>query len=129
VKRALEATLGLADVEPRGPQSFAQLGGDSLSAVRFSRLVEELSGATVPVGLVLDPTSSVGALVAHLERALAGGSARRAATFDAVHGAGAERVRAADLRIDRFLGPDELAASARSAPAAPGSASTAPTSA
>ncbi|WP_437779849.1 thioester reductase domain-containing protein [Sorangium sp. So ce1097] len=117
VKRALEATLGLADVDPRGPQSFAQLGGDSLTAVRFGRLVEEISGATVPVGLVLDPTSSVGALVAHLERALAGGSARRPATFDAVHGAGAERVRAADLRIDRFLGPDELAAAARSAPA------------
>ncbi|WP_437876472.1 thioester reductase domain-containing protein [Sorangium sp. So ce513] len=118
VKRALEATLGLADVEPHGRLSFAQLGGDSLTAVRFSRLVEEIAGATVPVGLVLDPTSSVGAIVAHLERALSGGSARRAVTFDAVHGASAERVRAADLRIDRFLGADELAEVARAAPAA-----------
>ncbi|WP_437306415.1 thioester reductase domain-containing protein [Sorangium sp. So ce388] len=117
VKRALEAALGLADVAPRSAQSFAQLGGDSLSAVRLSRAIEELSGVNVPVGLVLNPTSSVGAIVDHLERALSGGSPRRTATFDAVHGAGAQIVRAADLRIDRFLGPDELEAATRSTPA------------
>ncbi|WP_437689187.1 thioester reductase domain-containing protein [Sorangium sp. So ce176] len=118
VKRALEATLGLADVEPRGAQSFAQLGGDSLTAARFSRVVEDLSGVAVPVGLVLDPTSGVRAIVEHLERALASGAARRPATFDEVHGAGADVVRAADVRLDRFLGPDELASAARSTPAA-----------
>ncbi|WP_437622351.1 thioester reductase domain-containing protein [Sorangium sp. So ce1151] len=117
VKRALEAALGLANVAPRSAQSFAQLGGDSLSAVRLSRVIEEICGVTVPVGLVLNPTSSVGAIVDHLERALSGGSPRRTATFDAVHGAGAQVVRAADLRIDRFLGPDELEAAARGAPA------------
>ncbi|WP_437334862.1 thioester reductase domain-containing protein [Sorangium sp. So ce394] len=118
VKKALEATLGITGVEPRSARSFAQLGGDSLSAVRLSRLIEEISGVAVPVGLVLNPTSSVRAIADHLEHALAGEAPRRAARFDEVHGAGAEVVRAADLRLDRFLGPDELAAARRATPAA-----------
>ncbi|XXX76733.1 thioester reductase domain-containing protein [Sorangium sp. So ce134] len=117
VKNALEATLGLSGVEPRSARSFAQLGGDSLSAVRLSGLIEEISGVAVPVGLVLNPTSSVGAIVDHLEHALAGSAPRRPASFDEVHGAGARIVRAADLRLDRFLRPDELTGAARSTPA------------
>lgn len=114
VKKAVEVTLGLGDVDvSRSEQSFIQLGGDSLAAVRLGSLVKDLSGVSVPVGLLLDPTRSVRSIVEHIEGAIAGAAGRREATFDEVHGAGAAVVRAADLRLDRFLGAGELAAAAR----------------
>ncbi|WP_437677068.1 thioester reductase domain-containing protein [Sorangium sp. So ce131] len=116
VALAMEVTLGLHDVDPR--QTFVALGGDSLAAVRLSTMLEERFGAAVPVGLILDPTSSVERLAAHVEER-AGGAAR-AVTFSQVHGAGATAVRAADLRLERFLAPEELAEAARAA--APASA-------
>ncbi|AUX39065.1 oxidoreductase [Sorangium cellulosum] len=116
VALAMEVTLGLRDVDLR--QTFVELGGDSLAAVRLSTMLEERFGVAVPVGLILDPTSSAQRLVAHVEER-AGGAAR-AVTFSQVHGAGATVVRAADLRLERFLAPEELDEAARSAAPASG---------
>jgi fatty acid CoA ligase FadD9 len=115
VALAVEITLGLHDVDPG--QSFRELGGDSLAAVRLSTLLEERFRVPVPVGLILDPTSTLGGLVAHVESHLGGGA--HAVTFAEIHGAGSPVVRAADLKLDRFLPPEELIASFRSGPPAP----------
>lgn len=114
VALAVELTLGLPEVDAK--QGFVQLGGDSLAAVRMSQILEERFGVAVPVGLVLDPTSSVRTLAAYVEERLAG--AARAVSFADVHGAGATVVRADDLSLDRLLAPAELADALRADPIA-----------
>jgi len=113
VKKAIEATLGVPDIDlGRSGHSFIQLGGDSLSAVSAETLIEDLTGVHVPVGLLLDPTSSIGAVISYVEEA-ASGKGRRAVTFEEVHGKGAKSVHASDLRIEKFLAPDEIEAARR----------------
>lgn len=108
VRRAMSVTLGLADLDLRqSEQSFIQLGGDSLSAVGLEALLHDVTGVRVPVGLLLDPTSSVRAVVEYVEGALAGNLARNV-TFADVHGSGAKAVRAADLVIEKLLAPSEI---------------------
>jgi fatty acid CoA ligase FadD9 len=115
VARAFAATLGLSEREVRETgRSFRELGGDSLGAVELVARVHDLSGVDLPVALVLDPTSSVGALMRAAEERLSAGASRRLG-FAEVHGAGAETVRAEDLRLDRFIPGGELA-TAGSAP-------------
>ncbi|WP_438010805.1 thioester reductase domain-containing protein [Sorangium sp. So ce321] len=118
VKTAVAATLGTSDVD-LSAQSFVRLGGDSLSAARLAALLTDVCGVAVPVGVVLDPTSSVRALVQYVERALEGRAAggHVNVTFEQVHGVGAQVLRADDLRLDRFLAPEEIAAASRAAPA------------
>lgn len=117
VRKAIGVTLGLADLDvAHVEQSFIQLGGDSLSAVGLATLVEDLTGVRVPVGLLLDPTCSVRAAVEYVDNALAGRVAR-GVTFAEVHGAGAASVRAEDVRIEKFLGSDEIAAAREAKPA------------
>jgi fatty acid CoA ligase FadD9 len=114
IARALAVTLGLPEGEVlETTESFLALGGDSLGAVRLASLIEDLCGVAVPVGLVLDPTSSIRSLARYVEDRLAGKAPPRQVTFEEIHGAGADTVRAADLRIARFLSPDELEAAAR----------------
>jgi fatty acid CoA ligase FadD9 len=109
VAQALAITVGLPELDVEGAQeSFLQLGGDSLGAVRLASLLESVCGVAVPVGLLLDPTMSVPALVRYVEERISGAAPLRAATFEQVHGAGATTVRADDLRLDRFLTPREL---------------------
>ncbi|APR83696.1 Long-chain-fatty-acid--CoA ligase [Minicystis rosea] len=115
VMLAMEVTLGIGDVD--AGQSFLALGGDSLSAVRLSSILEERFGFAVPVGLILDPTSNVQSLVKYVE-ARASGSAR-VVSFAEIHGAGATVVRASDLKLDRFLTAEEIEAVARAAPVSP----------
>ncbi len=116
VKKAIEATLGVPNIDvARAGQSFIQLGGDSLSAVSVEALIEDLTGVHVPVGLLLDPTSSVRSVIAFVEDA-ASGRGRRSVTFDEVHGAGAKVVRVEDLRLEKFLAPEEIEAARRGTP-------------
>jgi fatty acid CoA ligase FadD9 len=118
VRRAMEATLGLRDIDVgEAVQSFIQLGGDSLSAVRLADLIRDLCDVEVPVGLLLDPTLRVSAVVRYVEERLSGRPSLQEVTFERVHGAGAEIVRADDLRLDRFLGAEDFEAAGSAAPA------------
>ncbi len=71
----------------------------------------------VPVALILDPTLRVRTLVRYVEERLPGSNSPTTVSFAAVHGAGATTVRAADLRLDRFLAQREI--DAPRAPASP----------
>lgn len=116
VKKAMEVTLGLPDIDVDGiEQSFSQLGGDSLSAVGLETLIEEIVGVRVPIGFLLDRTNSVRSIVEFVETSLAGGG-KRNASFDEIHGKGSTSVRAADLRIDRFFRPEEFQAAVTAQP-------------
>ncbi len=117
VKKAIGVTLGLSDLDvTQMDQSFIQLGGDSLNAVGLETLLHDITGVRVPVGLLLDRTSSVRALVDYIEGALAGRT-RRNVTFAEVHGAGAKSVRAEDVQIEKFFAPDEIEAAKAIGPA------------
>jgi fatty acid CoA ligase FadD9 len=115
VARALAAALGVPEIEL--DQSFIAQGGDSLIAVRLTSILKERFGVSVPVGLVLDPTSTARTLVEAVTTRLTGGPALRQVTFAQVHGQGAEVVRAQDLRIERFLDESEIEAASRATPA------------
>ena len=114
VARALAAALGVPEIEL--DQSFIAQGGDSLLAVRLTSILDERFSVGVPVGLVLDPTSTARTVVEYVTSRLAGSAAPRQVTFAEVHGQGAEVVRARDLGIERFLDEGEIEA-ARATPA------------
>jgi fatty acid CoA ligase FadD9 len=118
VRRAMEVTLGLRDIDLRGTtRSFLDLGGDSLSALRLADLIRDLCGVEVPVGMLLDPSLRLGGVVRYVEERLADSRAPRSITFEEIHGVGATIVRADDLRIERFFGVEDFAAAQAALPA------------
>ena len=67
LRGAIEMTLGVEDVSL--DSQFAQLGGDSLSAVRLSEVLSEMChGVSVPVSLLLNPTMTLAGLIKVLEQ-------------------------------------------------------------
>src|ERR1700743_79865 len=60
--RAIRAVFGSASVDAEPDAHFTDLGGDSLSALTFSTLLEEIFGVEVPVGVIISPANSVGGL-------------------------------------------------------------------
>ncbi|MET7842765.1 carboxylic acid reductase [Streptomyces sp. NPDC005356] len=107
VLRAARATLGSTD--PVDPDArFIDLGGDSLSALSFARLLEEIFQIEVPVSTIISPANDLRKVTGAIERAR--GTEQAALGFADVHSPGARQVRAAELTLDAFLAPDVLAA-------------------
>jgi len=117
VLRAVSATLGAAGSEVTGDAHFTDLGGDSLSALTFGNLLEEIFEVEVPVGVIVSPATDLAGVAAYIEGERAPGSKRP--TFSTVHGKNASEARAADLTLDKFIDAETLAA----APSLPGPAS------
>jgi len=113
---AAKATLGLDTLDPDQDCSFADLGGDSLAALTFSLLLGEIFDIEVPVGVISNPTSSLRDLARHIERLR--DSSRPQPSFNSVHGAGATKVKASDLMLEKFLGDDIVSSAADAAPEA-----------
>lgn len=99
--RAAESLLGLAGGPPRPDAQFLELGGDSLSALTFSNLLQDLFDVEVPVAQIISPTSDLKQIADYVEAERESGSKRP--TFVTVHGRGATQVRAADLTLDKFI--------------------------
>ncbi|MEZ0052670.1 fatty acid CoA ligase FadD9 [Mycobacterium sp. MAA66] len=116
VIRAASALLG-ASGEVSADAHFTDLGGDSLSALTFGNLLEEIFGVEVQVGIIVSPATDMAALASYIENVRNGGAKRP--SFTSVHGKNAVEVRAADLTLDKFIDAATLAA----APSLPGPAS------
>ncbi|MFI1353009.1 carboxylic acid reductase [Streptomyces sp. NPDC020898] len=114
VSRAAQALLGCSTAELAAATHFTDLGGDSLSALSFATLLQDIYGVEVPVGVVLSAANDLRAVADHIEAGRTAGAKRPA--FATVHGAGSTEVRAADLTLDRFLDADTLAAARRLPP-------------
>jgi fatty acid CoA ligase FadD9 len=114
IGRAARALLGvqLSDVQPDA--HFTALGGDSLSALTFANLLDEIFDIEVPVGVIVSPAMDLASLAAYIEAERQPGSKRP--TFASVHGRGATKVHASDLALDKFIDAETLAA----APSLPG---------
>ncbi|WP_158884832.1 carboxylic acid reductase [Amycolatopsis anabasis] len=121
VSRATQALLGCSSADLGPDVHFTDLGGDSLSALSFSNLLQEIFDIEVPVGVVISPANSLRQLAEYIEAERTSGAKRP--TFASVHGPGASAVRASDLTLDKFLDARTLAG-ARTLPRADGVART-----
>lgn len=100
VRAAQEFLHAEVSPETAAAARFSDLGGDSLSALTFSGILEDVFDAEVPVGVITDPTNDLAAVAAFVERS----AADDRPTLARVHGADPTVLRAADLRLDRLLG-------------------------
>ncbi|QNI05127.1 AMP-binding protein [Mycobacterium kubicae] len=105
--RAAEALLGLVGGPPAPDAHFMDLGGDSLSALTFSNLLQDIFDVEVPVGLIIGPTTDLQSLADYVAGEQQSVSKRP--TFASVHGKGATQVRAAELTLDKFIDSATLA--------------------
>ncbi|MCP9623967.1 carboxylic acid reductase [Nocardia otitidiscaviarum] len=116
VTRAAGAVLDLAAGEVSPDAHFADLGGDSLSALSFSTLLRDIFGVEVPVGVIVGPATDLTRIAEYLVAERDSGTRPTAAT---VHGDDG-LLRADDLTLEAFLDPGTLAAATRlSAPTDP----------
>jgi fatty acid CoA ligase FadD9 len=117
VGRAVQATLGLKEIDLSQRCNFAECGGDSLSALSCSLLLEEIYGIEVPVSVINNPAGSLQQLAGFIERFRDGALER--ATFASVHCRGATEIRASDLKLEKFIDAETLEAARGVAPVAP----------
>ncbi len=110
LSRAAAAMLGTASTDVRPDAHFADLGGDSLSALSFANLLHEIFEVDVPVGVITSPASDLAALADYIEAERQPGSKRP--TYASVHGRDATEVHAGDLTLDKFIDAATLAAAA-----------------
>jgi fatty acid CoA ligase FadD9 len=107
VRRAVQATLACGPEDLRGDARFADVGGDSLSALKISKLLEEIFDTEVPVGVVIDPTSDLYLLANYIEKNRNNG--RKRPTSASVM-AGTNPRCASDLTLDKFIDAETLTA-------------------
>ena len=110
VVQAAAALLGMPSAEVTRDDRFLDLGGDSLSALTFSNLLQELFGIETPVGVLTGPTTTLGDIAEYLDAQAGGGPT--GTTAASVH-ASADTIRAAELTLDKFL-PESLLTQATS---------------
>lgn len=114
VIRAAGAMLGAAVADLAPDAHFTDLGGDSLSALTFANLLQEIFDVEVPVGVIVSPANDLAGIADYVATQRTSGSKRP--TFATVHGAGATEAHARDLTLDKFIDESTLAA----APTLPG---------
>jgi fatty acid CoA ligase FadD9 len=105
--RAAGALLGATAADLASDAHFTDLGGDSLSALTFANLLNEIFDVDVPVGVIVSPANDLQALADYIDSERAGS---KRPTFAAVHGRGATEVHAGDLTLDKFIDERTLAA-------------------
>lgn len=109
--------LGLeGGISIESDKNFGDLGGDSLGAVNFSLLVEDVFGIVFPADKILDPTASILSWAKDVDRLKQSGDTW--ASFTSIHGAGVQVVQAQDLDLKTFI-PEPLVAQSAALPRAP----------
>jgi fatty acid CoA ligase FadD9 len=101
IARAAAALLGSATAELGPDVHFTDIGGDSLSALAFAKLLNDIFDVDVPVSVLVSPTSDLRALADYVEDQRAWGDKRPG--FGSVHADSAAEVAAADLRLEKFI--------------------------
>ncbi|MFF4253824.1 carboxylic acid reductase [Streptomyces sp. NPDC001663] len=106
IRRGASALLGCSADDLRAGARFTDLGVDSLSALSFSHLLQDVFEVEVPVGVLLSPGNNLKAIAEHIEAARDLGA--RSPSCASVHGSGATVARAADLTLEKFIDPETL---------------------
>jgi fatty acid CoA ligase FadD9 len=101
VGRAAGALLG-ATVEVAAPEAhFTDLGGDSLSALTFAQLLDDIFDIDVPVSVIISPATDLRAIADYIETER--NSTMTRPTFATVHGRDCAEAKASDLTLDKFI--------------------------
>lgn len=112
LKRLIIIHLGLEDTETiSDKKSFGDIGGDSLGAVNFSLLVEDVFDLIFPADKILDPTASISSWARDIDRLKS--SDEKQVDFKSIHGGGARSVNISDLSLDSFLSESILSGSGK----------------
>ncbi len=111
LQRAARALLAGSGAEVSPTARFRDLGGDSLTAVAFSDLLDDLFTVRVPVDLIISTATGLQQIADHIEAKRATGPDRPG--FASVHGHGSVEVKAADLTLDKFIDPRTIAEAER----------------
>jgi fatty acid CoA ligase FadD9 len=109
VIRATAATLGAATSDLSPDAHFTNLGGDSLSALTFGNLLQEIFDIDVPVSVIVSPANDLQAIAEYIEDERKPRAKRP--NFASVHGYSKEHVtnvHAADLTLDKFIDASTL---------------------
>jgi fatty acid CoA ligase FadD9 len=104
--RVSRALLGTAGADANPDAHFTDFGGDSLSALMFSNLLEEIFGVEVPVGVIISPANNIGKLADYIATQRSAGARRP--SFTTVHGQGATSISASELTLDKFIDAQTL---------------------
>ncbi|QLY29720.1 carboxylic acid reductase [Nocardia huaxiensis] len=100
VSRAAQAVLGSATADLRPDAHFADLGGDSLSALSYSTLLREIFDVDVPVAMIVGPATDLTRIADFIVAERQSDGSRP--TVSSVHGTGS-RLRADDLTLGAFI--------------------------
>lgn len=103
---ACRALLGISDADPEA--HFTDLGGDSLSALSFSRLLAEIFHVEVPVSVITSPANDIATIADYIDAQR--GTRVQRPTFGTVHGQGATAVATGELTLDKFIDAQTLSA-------------------
>lgn len=106
VLRALTASLGIAREDVSSDDRFSDLGGDSLTALEFSKLLADIYGFDVPVGMIINPAGTIADLIDYIAGA---GNTEGYCSAAKVHGKDANELSASDLTLDKFINSESLA--------------------
>jgi fatty acid CoA ligase FadD9 len=103
--------LGMGAGALDASRSFRSFGGDSIAAASLCAFVQRELGVRLSVGFVLGHETAIADVCREVEvgrsrraPAAAGAAAAAPATFERIHGASPDAIRARDLRLARFLG-------------------------
>lgn len=111
LQRAAQALLAGSGVEVGPAAHFRDLGGDSLTAVAFSDLLDDIFAVRVPVDMIISAATDLQQMADHIEAKR--GTATNQPSFASVHGQGSAEVKAVDLTLDKFLDPQTIAGAKR----------------
>lgn len=100
---AMCASIGLDPSTMSDARPYTDLGGDSLAAISFAMLLEEMFGLPIEVGTILHPNATASSLADWIESRLVGGVDANRASFANIHGADATEILADDLKIESFV--------------------------
>lgn len=84
-----------------GNSNFNEIGGDSLSALTFSNILQEIYDISVPVALIISPTSDFQSLADYIEGQQSGKKGKP--TYATIHGRNVENVSPTDLALNKFV--------------------------
>ncbi|SLF47771.1 Probable fatty-acid-coa ligase FadD [Mycobacteroides abscessus subsp. abscessus] len=117
VTEAARALLGTSSSDLAPDVRFNDLGGDSLSTLLYSELLQDIFHVEVPVGVINSAANDLAAIARHIEAQQAGKDTQP--TFASVHGGDAKTITAAQLTLDKFMDAQLLNA-AKNSPAPTG---------
>jgi len=100
--KALEASLGIEDIDVTVPRTFAELGGDSIGAASFALFLQDIFGVELPVNAILSPAGNAQKWAKQIEADLSADHCH-GPNFANIHGKGARVVHLKDLDIAKFV--------------------------